>query len=344
MSLPELIESEEQLEEVLTTPSQELVEACRQLADPLVVLGAGGKMGPSLAVLARRAIEQAGVDVRVIAVSRFSNTASKDYLHARGVETRNADVFDRQQLDELPDSTNVVYLVGMKFGTSSDPVPTWATNTIAPVHACERFAGARLVALSTGNIYPLCAADSDGSVESDPLTPVGEYPNAAVARERIFQHYAANNNTPTVLMRLNYAHDLHYGVLTDIASKIWRGEPIDVTMGHFNAIWQGDANEKILRSFALCSSPATAVNLTSPEIYAVRNVASRLAALLDREVCFTGREALTALLSNTQVMQSKLGPPRIGLEQMLTWIAHWTQMGGSTHNKPTHFQTRDGKF
>ncbi len=344
MITPEVIESEEQLDELLTTPSAELVAVCRQWRDPLIVLGAGGKMGPSLAVLARRALDQAGVDVQVIAVSRFSDPRSKEYLHARGVETHAADVFDRRQLDTLPDSSNVVYLVGMKFGTSSDPVPTWATNTIAPVHACERFAGARLVALSTGNIYPLCTIDSGGSLESDPLTPVGEYPNAAVARERIFQHYAANCDTPIVLMRLNYAHDLHYGVLTDIAGKIWRGEAIDVTMGSFNAIWQGDANEMILRSLALCTSPATALNLTSPEIYSVRSVAEKLGEMLDREVRFIGQEAPTALLSNTAALQAALGRPRIVLEHMLPWIAHWTRNAGATHGKPTHFQTRDGKF
>lgn len=344
MTLPDRIESEEQLDDLLTNPSDALVDACRTWSDPLIVLGAGGKMGPSLAVLARRAVEQAGVDVRVIAVSRFSNAPSQDYLHARGVETHSADVFDRRQLEALPDSSNVVYLVGMKFGTSSDPVPTWATNTIAPVHVCERFAGSKLVALSTGNVYPLCPIDSGGARESAALTPLGEYPNAAVARERIFQHYAATGNTPTVLLRLNYAHDLHYGVLTDIASKIWRGEPIDVTMGHFNAIWQGDANELILRGFALCRSPAAAVNLTSSQIYEVRTVARQLADLLERDVQFTGREAPTALLSNTELLQSELGEPQVGLEKMLAWIAHWTKIGGATHGKPTHFETRDGKF
>jgi len=344
MTLPKTIDSEEQLDELLTTPSDELVSACQQWTDPLIVLGAGGKMGPSLAVLARRAIERAGVNVRVLAVSRFNDAASRDYLHARGIETQRADVFDRKQLDALPQSSNVVYLVGMKFGTSSDPLPTWATNTIAPVHACERFAGARIVALSTGNIYPLCEIASGGSVETDALTPIGEYPNAAVARERIFQYYAAHHATPMVLMRLNYAHDLHYGVLTDIAGKLWRGEAIDVTMGHFNAIWQGDANDMILRSFSLCSSPAYAINMTSPEVFSVRSVAQQLGQRLGRQPHLVGQEAPTALLSNTKRMQNQLGAPRVGLECMLDWIAHWTQQGGSTHNKPTHFQTRDGKF
>lgn len=344
MELPENIDSEEQLDELLTAPSAELVSACKQFSDPLIVLGAGGKMGPSLAVLARRAIEQANACVRVIAVSRFGNAAARDYLHQRGVETCVADVFNRRQLDTIPDASNVIYLVGMKFGTSQDPLPTWATNTIAPVHACERFARARIVALSTGNIYPLCAVASGGAVESAPLTPEGEYPNAAVARERIFQYYAAQHQTPVTLMRLNYAHDLHYGVITDIAGKIWRGEPIDLTMGYFNAIWQGDANEMILRSLPLCTSPATAINLTSPQIYQVREVAVKLGQLLERPVQFTGQEAPTALLSNTERMQAVLGQPRIDLDRLLHWIAHWTRIAGAVHNKPTGFQVRDGKF
>lgn len=344
MTFPSVIDSEGQLNELLTTPSPAVVEACSKLSDPLIVLGAGGKMGPSLAVLARRGLEQAGNAARVIAVSRFKDSRVRDYLQSQGVQTAVADGFDRQQLNALPDSSNVVYLVGMKFGTSHDSVPTWATNTIAPVHACERFAGARFVALSTGNVYPLCPIDSGGAVESAALTPIGEYPNAAIARERIFQHYAAQQQTPTLLMRLNYAHDLHYGVLTDIAGKIWRGEAVDLTMGYFNAIWQGDANEFILRGFELCRSPAMVVNLTSPEIYSVRQVAQRLGELLERPVQLCGQEAPTALLSNTDLLQSQLGRPSVDLPLMLQWIAHWTRSGGSTHGKPTHFETRDGQF
>lgn len=344
MQLPELIESESQLDDLLTTPSPALVESFKSLADPLLILGAGGKMGPTLAVLAARAAKLAGSAVRVIAASRFSDALSRDYLHQRGVETQIADVFDREQLASLPDSSNVVYLVGMKFGTSTDPVPTWATNTIAPVHVCERFPKAKMVALSTGNIYPLTAVDSAGSLESDPLTPLGEYPNAAVARERVFQYYANRNAAPTAMMRLNYAHDLRYGVLTELAQRVWADEPVDLTMGYFNAIWQGDANDMILRSFEHCQSPARAINLTSPEVYSVRKVASRLGELLERQPQFRSSEAPTALLSNTQRMRQLLGEPQVDLDRMLRWIAHWTRIGGVTLGKPTHFATRDGKF
>lgn len=344
MQLPDLIESEAQLDDLLTTPSPALVESFKSLADPLLILGAGGKMGPTLAVLAACAAEQAQSDVRVIAASRFSDESARDYLHKRGVETQIADVFDRQQLKSLPDSPNVVYLVGMKFGTSSDPVPTWATNTVAPVHVCERFPQSKMVALSTGNIYPLTAVDSAGSQESDSLTPLGEYPNAAVARERVFQYYSTRNASPTAMMRLNYAHDLRYGVITELAQRVWAEQPIDLTMGYFNAIWQGDANDMILRSFEHCQSPAQAINLTSPQAYAVREVASRLGELLDRRPQFRNSEAATALLSDTQRMRQLLGEPQVDLERMLHWIAHWTRIGGVTLGKPTAFATRDGKF
>ncbi len=343
-SPPEIIETENQLDDLLTTPSEALVALARTLNDPLVILGAGGKMGPTLAVLAQRAIEQAGSKVRVIAASRFHNESARRWLHDRGVETQQVDVLDPRQLSQLPDATNVLYLVGMKFGTARDPVPTWATNTVAPVHVCERYSGARIVALSTGNVYPLSQIDGGGSVESDPLTPLGEYANAAVARERIFQHYSTLSGTPIAIMRLNYAHDLRYGVLTDLASKIWRGEEIDLAMGHFNAIWQGDANELILRALDLCSVPAAAFNLTSPEIYTVREVVQRLSQLLDKPPRMTGQESPTALLSNATRLSDALGRPRVELDQLLRWIAHWTRIGGETLNKPTHFESRDGSF
>ncbi|MCA9133417.1 MAG: NAD(P)-dependent oxidoreductase [Planctomycetales bacterium] len=344
IDLPDTIDSEEQLDQLLTTPSPALVEAFRALSDPLIILGAGGKMGPTLAVLARKAAEQAGNKMRVIAASRFSKASSRQWLNDRGVETLSADIFDRGQLAALPDSSNVIYLVGMKFGTSDDPVPTWATNTIAPVHVCERYAGSRIVALSTGNVYPMCRVDSGGSVESDPLTPQGEYANAAVARERVFQHYAANEATPCVLMRLNYAHDLRYGVLTDLAGKIWREETIDLSMGYFNAMWQGDANEMILRSFPLCASPARALNLTSPAIHSVRSAATRLGELLGRQPQLVGQEEPTALLSNTAALQAAFGQPQVDFDRMLTWIAAWTRNERATLGKPTHFETRDGNY
>jgi len=342
------IESVAQLDDVLTTPSEQLIESITSISSPLVIVGAGGKMGPSLAMLAQRAAKMAGHKLEIVAASRFQNAGSSSIFQQNGIGVLSVDVFNAEHLKLLPDSANIVYLVGMKFGTSNDPVPTWATNTVAPVLISERYPGARIVALSSGNVYPMSLIDSGGSTEEDPLSPIGEYPNAAVARERIFQHYATKQEdklvNATVLMRLNYAHDLRYGVISEIAGKVWRGEPIDLTMGYFNAIWQGDANERILRSFSLCSSPARMLNLTGTETNSVQEVAVQLGQLMQREPVFTGSETSTALLSNASRMAEEFGQLRVGTEQLIHWIAHWTRTGGTTLGRPTHFQTRDGKF
>ncbi|MGV3484349.1 MAG: NAD-dependent epimerase/dehydratase family protein [Planctomycetaceae bacterium] len=344
--LPPVIDTDDQLEQVLTQPSDELVESITRLQSPLVILGAGGKMGPTMAVLAKRAAEIAGHRLEVVAASRFRDSAARQWLEQRNVTTRVSDVFDRAQLAELPDSANVMYLVGMKFGTATDPVPTWITNTLGPILTAQRYPRTRIVALSTGNVYPLSDAASQGSGESDPLTPLGEYANAAVARERIFQHFSVDQSSasPTTLVRLNYAHDLRYGVVSDIANKIARGEPVSLEMGYFNAIWQGDANEVILRCFNLCRSPALALNVTSPEIHSVRGTARRLGQLLGRDPVLVGEEQPTALLSNAHPMVRHFGPPRVSFDRLLAWVAHWTKIGGATLNKPTHFESRDGRF
>ncbi len=344
LEVPEAIESEEQRIELLTRPSVALIAAIRKITDPLMIIGAGGKMGPTLAALAKRAASQAGHPLRVIAASRFTDTASRDWLEEQGVETRAVDMFEREQVASLPDAAHVVYLVGMKFGTSSNPCATWAANTVVPMLTAERYAGSKIVALSTGNVYPMSPIAGAGSSEDDPLMPLGEYANAAVARERVFGFYAGKDQTPTVMVRLNYAHDLRYGVLTDIAHKVWHGKEIDLSMGYFNAIWQGDANEFILRCFSLCSVPVRAINLTSCDKYRVLDVAQGFGELLDRTPKLIGEESPTALLSNASLLQRELGEPRIGLGTMMKWIAHWTRQGGSTLGKPTHFEVRNGKY
>lgn len=345
-ALPTVVDSVSLLDEVLTRPSPALCEMITTLASPLVILGAGGKMGPSLAVLAKRAAQAAGHSLDVIAVSRFRNADAPQWLEQRNVKVVQADVFDAAQLAQLPDASNVLYLVGMKFGTTSDPVPTWITNTLGPIQASQRYPGSRFVALSTGNVYPLVHLASRGSVESDPLTPIGEYPNAAVARERIFEHYAssAGSLSPTTLIRLNYAHDLRYGVISDIAGKIFQQQPIDVSMPAFNAIWQGDANDFILRAFGLCSTPATVLNVTGTTHERVRDIARRLAQNLNCGLKVVGAEQPTALLSDSRKMVELLGEPRVSIDQLVNWIAHWTKIGGLTYGKPTHFESRDGNF
>src|SRR5260370_6774350 len=249
--IPDLINTEDQLDEVLTCPRQVLVDFIRPLASPLVILGAGGKMGPTLAWLARRAAQAAGHALDIIAVSRFSDAAARSWLEARGVQTLSIDLLNPEALKQLPEAAEVIYLVGRKFGTSENAAQTWAINTLIPAYVAERFPRARMVVLSTGNVYPLVSVSGGGSVETDALTPLGEYGNAAVARERLFEFFAQRYATPMTSLRLNYAVDLRYGVLVDIARRIHAGETVNVTTGYVNCIWQGDANEMILRSLAL---------------------------------------------------------------------------------------------
>ncbi len=342
--LPTSVESVEELDELLTLPSAGLAASIAALQSPLVIVGAGGKMGPSLAVLAKRAAVAAGKELRVDAASRFSNADKRDWLEQRGVETAAVDVFDRQAVEALPDSDNVIYLVGLKFGTSVDSVQTWATNTVAPSIFAERYCSSKVVALSTGNVYPFTTLESGGSVEGDALTPLGEYANAAVARERVLEYFSRKNQMPLSLVRLNYAHDLRYGVLTDIAKRIWQGEPVDLTMGYFNAIWQGDANSLILRCLEQSSTPARAVNITGTEILSVRATAQRMGEALGRPVVYSGEEAATALLSSTGLMSSLLGEPSVSTERLIDWVVGWTKKQLPTLGKPTGFDVRDGKY
>lgn len=344
VTLPESIKDEKQLHDVLTQPSQELVEFVRTLNGPLLILGAGGKMGPTLAVRVRRAAEAAGVPLAIIAVSRFTNPLQRTWLEERGITTAGADLFCREAIDGLPDAENVIYLVGTKFGTSKNPSLTWAANTLIPSYVAERYKQSRLVALSTGNVYPLVPVDGGGSVETDALTPLGEYANAAVARERIFEYWSRRNNTPLALIRLNYAIDLRYGVLTDLARKIANNEPVDLTTGFLNCVWQGDANDMIVRSLGLTESPPRVLNLTGPEALSVRSLAEALGKRMNKQVHFTGREAETALLNNSSLSHRLLGAPPISIETMLSWTANWISQGGRLLDKPTGFEVRDGKF
>ena len=341
---PERIESEEQLEEVMTRPRAELVDFIKTLSSPLLILGASGKMGPTLALLARRAADAAGHDLKIVAVSRFSDDATRGWFETRGIKTIACDLLDRDALENLPDAENLIYLVGLKFGTGQNPSATWAVNTIVPTLVSERFPQARIAALSTGNVYSLVPGSSLGAVETDPLTPLGEYANAAVARERLFEFHSQKKGTPIVLLRLNYAVDLRYGVLVDLAQKVWAGAPVDVTMGYLNCIWQGDANDMIIRALALAQNPAAALNLTGKKVLSVRKLAERFGDLMAKKVHFVGHEAETALLSNSSRAFGELGEPPTPLDNILHWTADWIMQGGRTLNKPTHFEVRDGKY
>jgi nucleoside-diphosphate-sugar epimerase len=345
LSLPESVQSIDELELLLSRPGEKLVRSIREISSPLVIVGAGGKLGPTLAVMARRAAEAAGHTLDVVAVSRFGSAASaRDRLEKSGVRAISCDVLRRDSLDSLPDSENVIHLVGQKFGTSKSPSATWAVNVLPAAHVAQRYSQARIAALSTGNVYPQSQASGRGSLESDPLTPLGEYANSTVARERILEFYSLAEHIRMALVRLCYAVELRYGVLLDIARKVHAGESIDLANGFFNCIWQGDANEMILRCLALSDSPPTAWNLCRPEVFSVRAVAADFGELLGRPPQFTGAESSSALLCDSRALCARLGEPPTPLEPMLRLIADWVRRGGCTLGKPTGFEVRDGRY
>jgi nucleoside-diphosphate-sugar epimerase len=337
--------SVEELEEVLSRPDERLVRAMAELNGDLLVLGAGGKMGPTLCRMARRASDAAGSRRRVIAVSRFTDAAARDRLNQWAVETISADLLDDRALNELPDAANVMAMTGQKFGTSAGGAPrTWAVNCLMAAAICRRFCKSRIVAFSSGNVYGLTTPQSGGSTEGDPPQPIGEYAMTVLGRERIYEHFSRELGIPVALLRLNYAVELRYGVLVDLAQDIAAKRPIDVTMGHFNVIWQAEANSMALQAFAHAASPPLVVNVAGSEILAVRDAAQRLGDLLEVSPEFVGREAPDALLSNGSRGWSLLGKPEVSVDQMSRWIADWVARGGPTLGKPTHFQVRSGAF
>jgi nucleoside-diphosphate-sugar epimerase len=319
-------------------------------AGDVVVLGAGGKMGPSLARMARRALDELGgahARRRVVAVSRFAGSegaALRRQLEAWRLETTSADLLDRRSLAALPDAGLVVYMAGLKFGTADAPARMWATNTLAPANVVERYAGARVVAFSSGNVYPNTTAPGRGAAEDHALTPLGEYANACVARERVLEWAGERHATPLAIVRLSYAVDLRYGVLVDVAEKVRRGEPIDVRTGWVNVIWQGDANAQALQCFARADVPAFALNVTGPEPLAVADAARRLGDRLRRPPRLVGITAPDALLSDTALAQRLFGPPSVSTARLIDWVAAWLQAGQATLGRPTKFEVRDGRY
>jgi nucleoside-diphosphate-sugar epimerase len=302
-------------------------------------------MGPTLARLARRAVQQAGLNKRVIGVSRFSSAELERRLREWGIETVACDLLAEGALDALPDAANIIFMAGRKFGTSGAEALTWATNTYLPALVAQRYRHSRLVALSSGNVYPLVPVTSGGAGERQVPGPIGEYAQACLGRERLFEFFSERYETPAAIIRLNYAIDLRYGVLLDIATRVWRGESIDLNMGNVNVIWQGDANGIVVRALRHCATPPHIINVTGPETISVRQVAQRLAELLGRSApSFSGEEASSALLSNAQHACDLFGYPSVSLERMLRWVAHWVMQGGSVLGKLTHFDVRDGSF
>ncbi len=333
-----------ELEEVLSRPSPADVEAMRSLDGDLLILGVGGKMGPSLARRARRAIEQAGVNRRVIGVSRFSSPGLAGELEAAGIQTISADLMEDRDLAALPEIENVVFMAARKFGTTGNEHLTWALNTFLPGRVAERFHRSRIVAFSSGNVYPLVPVVEGGATEQTPTAPVGEYAASVLGRERMFQHFSARYGTLGVLLRLNYAIDLRYGVLLDTGTKVFERRAVNLAMGSVNVIWQGDANSVTLRSFALASAPPRVLNLTGPELLSVRWIALEFGRRFGVEPVFEGVESSAALLNNAAECQKLFGYPGVAVSQLIDWTAEWIRIGGSTLNKPTHFDVRDGKF
>ncbi|MBN1418390.1 MAG: NAD(P)-dependent oxidoreductase [Planctomycetes bacterium] len=344
MDAPDRIEDAEMLEEVLSRPSPEVGEALARAPGDILILGVGGKMGPTLARMARRALDAAGDRRRVIAVSRFSRGELRAQLESLGIETIPCDLMARGALDALPDAPNVIYMVGRKFGSTGGESLTWATNAFLPGSAAQRFAGARILAFSTGNVYPLTRVDSGGPCEDHPLGPIGEYAESCLGRERVLEFFSRENGTAVAIIRLNYAIDLRYGVLADVAAKVFRREAIDLAMGFANVIWQGDANAQSLRALPLAATPPFAINVTGPEIISIRDVARRFGERFGIEPVLRGEEAETALLSDASRARALFGPPRIDLDTMIGWVADWIARGGESYGKPTHFEVRDGKF
>lgn len=331
--------TEDELDDALSDPPPGLADALARLPGDVLVLGVGGKMGPTLARMARRA----AAGQRVIGVSRFTDPAARADLDRHGVETIACDLLDEAAVGRLPDAANVVYLAGRKFGSTGNETLTWAMNAYLPAVVARRFAGSRIVALSTGNVYGLAPVGRP-SVETDPPRPVGEYAMSCLGRERLFEHFSRAQGTPVALIRLNYACDLRYGVLVDLARSVLAGEPVDLGMGHFNTIWQGDANAMVLRALARAASPPWVVNVTGPEVLSVRAAAEQLGRLLGRPVRFVGAEAETALVADAGRMVEAFGRPRVRADELIGWVAEWAAGGGRSLGKPTHFESRDGAF
>ncbi len=338
--LPTRFDSVEHLEEVMTTPSPALVATLQGVPGDLLVLGVGGKMGPTLARLAQRAAPHK----RVIGVARFSEPGLMASLQRQGVECIAADLLSREQLAALPDAPNVVFMAGRKFGSSGSEWLTWAMNGHVPALVAERYAGSRIVAFSTACVYPFVDVQGPGAPESAPLTPPpGEYANSCVARERMFQHFSHARGTPGRLIRLSYAIDMRYGVLHDVARKLLAREPIDLTMGHANIIWQGDANDWALRALAHCSAPTSGLNVSGPAVR-IREVAQALAQRLGVAPSFTGQEAPTAWLVDIAEAVKLFGPPSVSLDTLLDWTADWLARDMASLGKPTHYEARDGTY
>lgn len=340
MRLPDL----SWVEERLSRPCDADAEAVAGLGSDLLILGVGGKMGPSLARLARRAADLAKVALRIRAVARFSDRELSGQLEAAGIETISCDLLEPGALEALPDAQNVIFMAARKFGTAGEAHLTWAMNTYLPGKVAERYRKARIVAFSTGNVYPLRRVADGGATEETPTAPVGEYAQSALGRERMFEYGSAKWGTRVAILRLNYAVEMRYGVLVDIGRAVFERRPVDVRMGYVNVIWQGDANSACLRSFTHCASPPCVLNITGPEILRVRDIAEQFGRSFGIAPQFSGEEADVALLNDAAESHGLFGLPQVPVDQVIEWTEYWISQGGRILNKPTYFEVQDGKF
>ncbi len=333
-----------ELEEFMTKPSLELIEDLKSIDGDILILGVGGKMGPTLAKLVKRAIDEAGLDKKVIGVSRFSSETERKSLDDAGIETIAADLLDDEALQALPDVKNVIFMAGNKFGTAGNEHFTWAMNAYLPGRIAHKYKNSRIVAFSSGNVYPFTNVVGGNCSEDQPAGPIGEYAQSCLGRERVLTNFSHNNKTEMLLFRLNYAIDLRYGVLLEIAQHVYEGRAIDVTMGSVNVIWQGDANEYAIRSLLHCDSPPTVLNVTGPETLSVRWLAKEFGKRFNKEALFESEEQPTALLNNASKAHQVFGYPKVSVLQMIDLIAEWVKNDGEISDKPTHFQEREGAY
>ena len=339
-TLPKTIPDIAALDDLLCRPSQALIDDLNRIDGDIMVLGVAGKMGPTLAGLAKAAVPHR----RVIGVARFSDISVKAWLEARGIETLHCDLLDEAQLNALPEIANIVFMAGRKFGAEGDLSLTWAMNAHVPALVAQAFKNSRIVAFSTGCVYPFVPVDGKGSDETIPPNPPGEYAQSCVGRERMFEYFSKLYLTPGRLFRLNYAIDMRYGVLHDIATKILTRKPIDVSLGHVNFIWQGDAAAQALRCLAYCDTPTSPINVSGHEILAVRDLAAQLGARLGREPILAGTEEPTAWLTDTSQATRLFGRPIVDTAQLIAWTADWVARSMPSLGKPTKYEVRDGRY
>jgi nucleoside-diphosphate-sugar epimerase len=342
--LPDTIDSVEQLDKVMSCGSPDLIRMMEEISGDIIILGCAGKIGIQLAMTAVKAITAAGKRIKVIGVSRFSDETARKKLESFGIETIKCDLLDRDQVETLPKIPNVIFMAGRKFGTGGSEDLTWAINAVVPANVAHHFKDSRIVAFSTGNVYDLVSVSGAMPTENEPTNPRGEYAQSTLGRERVFEYFSNLNQTPVCIIRLNYAIDLRYGVLRDIGNRVCAGQPIDLSTGHVNVIWQGDVINQSILCLEHCRTPANIINMTGPETASVRYIAEQFARIFGKDAAFSNDEGPIALLNNASKAARLFGYPTVPLLRMIEWVAHWIDQGGASLEKPTHFEVRNGKF